>query len=146
MVLAGESPPILRLLSRARAAEPIYLANEWTWPKRGRRYVRWVRWFSLPRLVRRVARIAQQNQCQAIVGVFPNEYYFYIAYLAAKKVGIPFYPFMHNTYRENRTGIASVSPNGSSRGCFAIHRSSLSPTMECASTTNRCIRISVSSR
>jgi glycosyltransferase involved in cell wall biosynthesis len=83
-----------------------YLNREQTWPKRGRRYFRWLRWLTLPRITRRIVRIVQEGRFDVILGVFPDEFFFYAAYRAAKRAGIPFYPFMHNTYRENRTGIA----------------------------------------
>ena len=83
-----------------------YVNQEWTWPKRGQKYVRWTRWLTLPRITRKLVQIARQEKCGAIVGVFPNEFFLYAAYRAAQRLKLPLYPYFHNTYRENRTGIA----------------------------------------
>ena len=70
------------------------------------KYVRWMRWLLLPRLVRRLSRLIRDERCNAVLGVFPDERFLLAAYLAAKRNKVPFYPYYHNTYRENREGLA----------------------------------------
>jgi glycosyltransferase involved in cell wall biosynthesis len=81
-----------------RLPEIHYVDREWTWPKRGQRYVRWARWFLLPLVAARLNTIARHNDCRAIVAVFPNEYYLLAACLVARWRRLPFYPYFHNTY------------------------------------------------
>lgn len=83
-----------------------HLIREMTWPKRGQRYVRWLRWGKLPLIVRHLTRIARRENVGSILGIFPNEFFLYAAYLTAERLRIPFYPYFHNTYLENRQGVA----------------------------------------
>ena len=107
MVLAGQAWSGVDSYRRDPNLPRIQLLDkEWTWPKRGRRYVHWARWLTLPRIASRLARIARDERCEAIIGVFPSEFYLYAAFLAAKRLKLPLYPYFHNTYRESRTGIA----------------------------------------
>ena len=62
-----------------------------------------------------------QRTLRSDLAVFPNEFFVYAAYLAAKRLHLPFYLYFHNTYRESRVGNASALPNGLSRAVFARH-------------------------
>ncbi len=107
MALAGQAWVGAEKYHRSPELPPLhYLNREQTWPRRGQRYVRWMRWLTVRRVARQIAALARQGKFDVILGVFPNEFFLYTAYLAAQDVGIPFYPFMHNTYIENRTGMA----------------------------------------
>ena len=107
MVLAGQAWTGAEAYRRDPSLPKIHFLNkELTWPRRGQRYVRWIRWLTLPRVARHITQIARDERCDAIVGVFPNEFFLYAAYLAARRLGLPFYPYLHNTYREDRTGLA----------------------------------------
>jgi glycosyltransferase involved in cell wall biosynthesis len=107
MVLAGQQWSGMESYRRDSKLPRIHLLNkEWTWPKRGQRYVRWTTWLTLPRVARQLARIARIEHCDAIIAVFPNEFFVYAAYLAAKRLRLPFYLYFHNTYRESRLGNA----------------------------------------
>src|SRR5262249_5906416 len=90
MVLAGEAWNGIESYQRDPGLPRMHLlGKEWTWPRRGRRYVHWVRWGTLPKVARRVASIARNERCDAIVGVFPNEFYLYAAYRAAQRLRLP---------------------------------------------------------
>ncbi len=107
MVWVSPSNPGTPTYRRDPAFPPIeYVGCEWTWPKRGKRFVHWVRWFLLPRLVARIKRIAVDQSCDSLMVVFPDEYFLTAGYLAAKSLGLKFYPHFHNTYLDNRTGLA----------------------------------------
>jgi hypothetical protein len=43
-----------------------------------------------------------------VLGIFPNEFYLSAAYVAAKVTRNTFIPYYHNTYLENRRGLARV--------------------------------------
>jgi glycosyltransferase involved in cell wall biosynthesis len=106
MVLAGQAWQVADEYQRDPHLPAIhYLDKEWTWPRRGQSYIRWARWLTLPALARRVERLARTERCDAILGIFPNEFFLYAAFAAARRLCIPFYPYFHNTYRENRRGL-----------------------------------------
>ena len=105
MVIIGQNWRTLAEYERpADRPEIQYFGNEWTWPRRGQRYVRWIRWFTLPALVSKITRLARRAKSQAILGILPNEYFLLASYMAAQATEMPLYPFLHNTYIENRTG------------------------------------------
>lgn len=106
MVLAGQVWSGAEGYRRDAALPTIhYVGREWTWPKRGQRFVRWARWLTLRRLARSVERVAREEACDAIVSIFPNEFYLYAGYEAARRLKLPYYPYFHNTYLENRRGL-----------------------------------------
>jgi glycosyltransferase involved in cell wall biosynthesis len=108
MILAGERPaqppgePDESLPHRT-----YYLMREWTWPRRGRRFVHWIRWAWLPLAAWRLARIIRKEHCTAVLAVFPNEFYLAAAYIAASWTNTKLFPYFHNTYLENRRGASA---------------------------------------
>jgi Glycosyltransferase Family 4 len=83
-----------------------FVTKLWTWPKRGQRFLHWLKWGVLPRTTYRLARIARRENCTAILANFPSEHLLFAAFLAAKLLRIPLFAYLHNTYRENRRGVA----------------------------------------
>lgn len=83
-----------------------FSSTAWTWPQRGRRFLHWPKWALLPRTVHRLCRLARREKCEAIFANFPNEYFLCAAYLASRRLGLPLFAYFHNTYGENRRGIA----------------------------------------
>jgi glycosyltransferase involved in cell wall biosynthesis len=83
-----------------------FISNRWTWPNRGQRYVRWLKWLLFPRTVSRLARLARKEDCKVILASFPDEQMLFASYLVARRLGLILFPFLHNTYRENRSGFA----------------------------------------
>jgi glycosyltransferase involved in cell wall biosynthesis len=107
MVLAGQRPVDWKpSLSRPTGPRTYHISREWTWPRRGRRFVHWVRWLLLPVVVWRLVRVIRRERCDTVLAVFPNEFYLLAAYLAAKATKTRFLPYYHNTYLENRRGLA----------------------------------------
>ena len=105
MVIIGQNWRSLVSYRRpADLPEIQYFGNEWTWPRRGQRYVRWIRWFTLPTLVNKITRSRGSETPGQFWAIFPNEYFLLASYLAARRLQVPLYPFLHNTYIENRTG------------------------------------------
>lgn len=99
--------------SKAMGFPPV----EWreSWPKIERcsisaprewRGQRWIRWLQTPTALLRVLWIARQQHCSAVLAVFPTEGYLFIGYAVARLLGIDFFPYFHNTYFENRSGLA----------------------------------------
>ena len=95
-----------------------FVGKSWTWPKRGQRYVHWMKWFLVPRMAYRLIKLAKSQQCGAILGIFPDEQCLCAAYLASRTLGLRFFPFFHNTYRENRRGAAYLVATWLQRQAF----------------------------
>lgn len=109
LVLAAELPSGPRPRREEELPHPLhYIMREWSWPRRGRRFVHWIRWLWLPLVVWRLVRIIRRENCANVVGVFPNEFYLSAAYFAARITKTRFFPYFHNTYLENRFGRARL--------------------------------------
>jgi glycosyltransferase involved in cell wall biosynthesis len=83
----------------------IYATHGWPRHKRG---ARWFRWLQLPLLVVRCATIARKQRAHAIIAVFPKAEFLFAGYLTACCTGTKFFPYFHNTYVENKSGLASA--------------------------------------
>ena len=64
---------------------------------RGARYFSPLRNALQSKLVDRIARFAERTGCERILGVYPNQLFCHSAFLAAKKLGVPFSSYFHNT-------------------------------------------------
>lgn len=71
-------------------------------PPDGLRGARWIRWAQMPLLFLRALWTMITGRCQAIVVVFPDEIFLLVGYLVALVTRKPLYPYLHNTYLENR--------------------------------------------
>ena len=100
VVLVGEGCPDCKQYQRAPELPKIHYVYT-PLDFRGRRTIRNS---MLPLVVRRIDRIARAGKFSRVIGVFPDEFWMWSGYHVARKRGIPFYPFLHNTYLENRTG------------------------------------------
>jgi glycosyltransferase involved in cell wall biosynthesis len=89
-----------------------FVGARWNWPRRGQRFFAWLRWLFVPCLVRRLAKIARDGNCRAILATFPDDHVLFAAGLAARWLKVPFFPYFHNTYRENRHGVSGVLAAG----------------------------------
>jgi hypothetical protein len=69
---------------------------------------RTIRNLMMPLIHRRIDRIARSQPLARVIGVFPDEFWMWSGFRVARKLGIPFYPFLHNTYVENRKGWAQT--------------------------------------
>jgi glycosyltransferase involved in cell wall biosynthesis len=83
-----------------------FIGAMWTWPKRGQRFIHWMKWFLVPRTAYRLIKLAKSTNCRAVFGHFPDEHCLCAAFLAARCLGLKFFAYFHNTYRENRSGIS----------------------------------------
>lgn len=102
MVVAGEQPlnsPAVHWDAAWPEIRYIYQG-----PPEHRRGRRWHRRAAVPGLLSRVVRLGRQFGCTALLTVFPNEEFLLVGYLAARRLGVPFLPYFHNTYLDNRTG------------------------------------------
>jgi hypothetical protein len=120
MVLAGRRPAGYQELEQHNGApRKYYVTREWTWPRRGKRFVHWIRWLMLPMAVWRLVRIIRQERCTTVLAVFPDEFYLCSAYIAAGITHRQFYPYYHNTYLENRRGVGRVLARWLQKKTFA---------------------------
>lgn len=107
LVLAAECPSGPRPQRDEELPHKLYyIMHEWSWPRRGQRFVHWIRWLWLPVVIWRLVQIIRRENCSAVVGVFPNEFYLSAAYFAARISKTSFFSYFHNTYLENRFGHA----------------------------------------
>lgn len=77
-------------------------------PQKGTRFFLWLYWFLVPMMVKRGRKILNEHRPDAILGVYPNEYFLYASWLLAKRAGLPFIAWFHNTYAENRKGFERI--------------------------------------
>jgi glycosyltransferase involved in cell wall biosynthesis len=104
LLLAGERPiGAPGVAWRGEWPELAYIARGWPASWRG---ARWWRRLQLPIIFLRSVRLAVKGRCTAVVAVFPKEEYLLIGYLTALVRRIPFIPYFHNTWLENRSGLA----------------------------------------
>lgn len=105
MVILGERPNGRRpdLTWQKDWPRVVHIAMSWPENWRG---TRWWRRLQLPIMFFRAVRLAQKNRCTAVVAVFPNEEYLLVGYLTALFKRIPFIPYFHNTWLENRAGLS----------------------------------------
>jgi len=65
-------------------------------------------WFlELPLYVLRTVRLIKTQQCTAVIVVYPMGRHLAAGCLAAQWAGVPFFPYFHNTWIENRKGFFS---------------------------------------
>ena len=88
-----------------------YQFGEVNYKGKGDRFLVPIRYLLFPFLIMRIIRVYKQEKCDYILANFPDIFYCYSAYLAARYLGARFSTYFHNTYLENR-------PNGH-RGFFA---------------------------
>ncbi len=104
MIVTGERPfGRAGMMWRADWAQLTYSIKGWP---PGRRGARWWRWLQLPWLVLRCLWLVRKHQCTSILVVFPREDFLLAGYLAARWSGAKLFPYFHNTYVENRTGLS----------------------------------------
>jgi hypothetical protein len=104
MVVAGEAPPGERSLESSGGEDLPrihYVGASIRWLRRGRRWLAPLHW---PLLVRKVRHLLQRENCDGVVAVFPDEYYFAAAYFAARQCRVPLIPYFHNTWLDNTQG------------------------------------------
>jgi glycosyltransferase involved in cell wall biosynthesis len=103
MIVAGEEPsegPPFQW--EEHWPQIFYLTKSW---RRGRR---WGRRVLFPLLLIRSLRLARRYRCKHVVTVFPTEEFLLAGYLTALCTGARFYPYFHNTYLENQTGLSRI--------------------------------------
>ena len=66
---------------------------------------RYFRWLAYRTVVRQLNHIIRKHDINAVLGVFPDEFYTYTAMKSAKMNEIHFYSWFHNTYLDNRKGV-----------------------------------------
>lgn len=72
---------------------------------KGKEYLKWLLLFPT---VNRIKEIVEAHNCTSILCPFPDEFYLAVSYLVTKETKLPFYPWFHNTYLENRNGIKKL--------------------------------------
>src|SRR5690242_17060395 len=68
----------------------------------GWRGARWLRWAQFPLVLLRSFWTMISGRCKSIIVVFPDEVFLLAAYFLSVWTRKPLYPYLHNTYLENR--------------------------------------------
>ncbi|MBR9921784.1 MAG: glycosyltransferase family 4 protein [Bacteroidetes bacterium] len=79
-----------------------YILSNFSWKGRGKRFFLPFRWLIFPFVVLWLSWIARKEKCDYVLGSYPDNYYLYASYVAAKWMKLPFSSYFHNTYLENR--------------------------------------------
>jgi glycosyltransferase involved in cell wall biosynthesis len=104
MVVAGEEPyGGLSTIWKEHWPRLVYLTRAWPESQRGSR---WWRRCQFPLLLIRCRWLAKQHHCTVVIAVFPREEFLLAGYLTAVSLGAKFYPYLLNTYVENRQGLS----------------------------------------
>lgn len=104
MVIVGERPPFG---NASGECSTLFVGNAFPLPRRGARFLRWLEWMNLAKITKCIQSVAMDQGITDIVGVFPDGLYFTASYRAAEALGLPFYPYMHNTWSHNQHGLAA---------------------------------------
>jgi glycosyltransferase involved in cell wall biosynthesis len=103
LVIAGQAPKQMPDKKWESFSDiPFYYLDPF--PFNIRRPERYVRWLAIGKVSRQVEQIIKKEKITHILSIFPDEYYAYIGYRLSKKLRLPFYFWLHNSYLENRTG------------------------------------------
>ena len=105
MVVAGEE----WRKSRAKGTEPVPENFHYIWKQpnvKSVRLVNWARMFWMPLILWRLIRLVRSEKIEMIMGIYPNEFYLWVAWWLSKLTGKPFAAYYHNTLVENREGRA----------------------------------------
>lgn len=104
MVVAGEKPEgWLEVIWKNEWPRLVYLTRGWPESKRG---CRWWRRLQFPLLLFRCLWLAMKERCTVVVAVFPREEFLLAGYITAVWLRAKFYPYLLNTYVENRKGLS----------------------------------------
>ncbi len=104
MLLAGERPYCKPPVAWNRHWPELHYVQS-VWPVTGRG-LRWWRLLQLPRTLWSCVRLVRREGIDRILAVFPDWKFLLAGYLAARITGVSFYAYFHNTYYENRKGLA----------------------------------------
>lgn len=109
MRIVGESTDGNSHLCNDKLPEIVYVGNKRFADVLGRRFI--IPIFEIiefPSLVTRVIVQAFKFKASHIVAVFPDARYLAAGYIAALVTGVGFFPYYHNTYVENRSGLSKI--------------------------------------
>lgn len=79
-----------------------YLSPNLSIGGKGKRYLRWL---LLNQELNQLSQLIEKEKITAILGVFPDDFYLYLAYRLSQRHQLPFYSWFHNTYVDNYTGL-----------------------------------------
>lgn len=103
LLIVGETPTVDSESVWGEELPKLIYLDGYTLPsRRGMRYTRWI---SYPRLVRNIEALAIKEGCTAVLAIFPDEFWMFLAYRVSKALDLPFYTWFHNTYLDNRIGV-----------------------------------------
>lgn len=107
MVVAGEQQATDGVSFNWRENWPpiFYLFQGWPQTRKGSR---WWRRLMFPLVLLRCIRLVQKFYCKNLLVVFPSEVYLLAGYFTSVFTGVKLFPYFHNTYLENQTGVGRL--------------------------------------
>ncbi len=99
VIVLGEGP------DQSNEKGNIFVETELKYKGKGKRFLKTLRWLKLSKATSKIDKVINDNKIDQVIGIFPDEIFIYAAYKAALKNNIPFTPWFHNTYIENRNGL-----------------------------------------
>ena len=106
MVVVGEKPYGTPPLHWGEGwPELLYIQSVWPCTRHG---LRWWRTIQLPFALWKCLRVARRHRIRSILVIFPEERFLLMGYLTARLLKCRLFPYFHNTYLENRRGLARV--------------------------------------
>jgi hypothetical protein len=102
MAVIGELSPFQKPIPRDPNKPRFhYFRSRFSFFGRGSRFCNWFRRTLHDRLVAKICNVAIAERCDAILGVYPDDFFCYPACLAAERLNLPFSSYFHNTYLDN---------------------------------------------
>lgn len=105
VVLIGEKHPTLTSTWSNNLPKIHYIDPNFNILGRGQTHLRWFRYLSIEKQVK---NIAIQEGVTKILGIFPDDFYIFLAFRLSKILQIPFYTWFHNTYLDNYSGYRKI--------------------------------------
>lgn len=107
VVIAGQQPQNLPEKPWDQIS-PIKLYYLDPFPFGVRKPEKYIRWTASSRMISQLEDIVKKEGITAILSIFPDEYYCYLGYRLSKKLKLPYYLWLHNSYLENRKGVLKM--------------------------------------
>lgn len=101
VVVVGEKHPTLHSTWSESLPNIYYVKPNINIFGRGQTHLRWLKYILIERQVK---KIAKNEGVTKILGIFPDDYYLFLAYRLSKSLSIPLYTWFHNTYLDNYIG------------------------------------------
>lgn len=105
VVVVGEKHPTLISTWPENFPKLYYVNPNININVRGQTHLRWIKY---PLIENQVKNIALREGVTKILGIFPDDFYLFLAFSLSKILNLPLYTWFHNTYLDNYTGYRKI--------------------------------------